>query len=149
VIDDNLNPIFMECLEVGIDFARSGGSNDYSAAPPIIMDVLDADEGYISNSADFLGRCTIKLEDIEDLAVGSNKINTPIWYDIKFGTDANSPSCGQILASFSILIPGNMDVTELDFCPQRMNAMVPKKEYNVFINCLGLREVESIGMMPI
>lgn len=58
------------------------------------MDVLDADEGYISNSADFLGRCTIFLDDVENLVVGNNNISEPIWYDIKFGTDANSPACG-------------------------------------------------------
>lgn len=42
-----------------------------------------------------------------------------------------------------------MDVTDVAFCPKRMNEMVPKKEYNVFINCLGLRELETIGLMPI
>ena len=93
VIEDNLNPIFMECKEIGLDFV-GGGSNDFSAAPPVIMDVLDADEGYISNSADFLGRCTIYLTDIENLVVGTDKIAEPEWYDIKFGTDANSPACG-------------------------------------------------------
>ena len=27
--------------------------------------------------------------------------------------------------------------------------MVEKKDFNVFINCLGLRELESIGLIPI
>lgn len=86
----------MECKEIGLDFSSSGGGekNDFSAAPPIVMDVLDADEGYVSNSADFLGRCTIFLNDAKDLVVASDEIPTPTWYDIKFGTDESSPACG-------------------------------------------------------
>lgn len=99
VIEDNLNPIFMECLEVGLDFMSKTHINgsvptDYSSAPPIVLDVLDADEGYISNSSDFLGRCKIFLADIPDLVVGEDTIVTPSWYDIKYGTDLNSPACG-------------------------------------------------------
>ena len=40
-------------------------------------------------------------------------------------------------------------MTELDFVPKKMNEMVEKKDFNVFINCLGLRELESIGLIPI
>lgn len=29
------------------------------------MDVMDADEGFISDSADFLGRCVVHLKDID------------------------------------------------------------------------------------
>ena len=125
VIEDNVNPIFMECLEVGLDF-MSKGPNDYSAAPPIVLDVLDADEGFISNSADFLGRCTIFLNELSDLVVGEDDISVPKWYPIKFGTDANSPACGEVLVSFSIRAPDATDVTELDYCPRRMNDMVEK-----------------------
>ena len=148
VIEDNVNPIFMSCLEVGLDFVDY---QKYTDAPPIVMDVLDADEGYISDSADFLGRCKIFLNEMppEDLVFGSDNIVTPKWYDIKFGTDDNSPACGQILASFTIRQSDDIDVTELDFVPKKMNEMVEKKDFNVFINCLGLRELESIGLIPI
>lgn len=40
-------------------------------------------------------------------------------------------------------------MTELDFVPKKMNEMVEKKDFSVFINCLGLRELESIGLLPI
>lgn len=30
-----------------------------------------------------------------------------------------------------------------------MKKMVEKKDFDVIINCLGLRELESIGLMPI
>ena len=41
------------------------------------MDVLDADEGFISTSADFLGRCTIYLNDLPDLPVDDDEICVP------------------------------------------------------------------------
>ena len=91
----------MECKEVGIDFLDR---REFKDAPPVILDVMDADEGVFSNSADFLGRCTIPLKDLHDkghLKIGaSNDINKPEWYPIKFGTDPGSPACGEILISF-------------------------------------------------
>ena len=61
VIEDNVNPIFMETKEVAIDFVDF---DTFSDAPPCIFDVMDSDEGFISNSADFLGRCTIFIKDM-------------------------------------------------------------------------------------
>lgn len=37
----------------------------------------------------------------------------------------------------------------VDIMPRMMNDMVEKLDYDVFINCLGLRELESIGLLPI
>ena len=48
----------MECKEIGLDF---NDSENYTDAPPVVFDIMDADEGFVSNSADFLGRCTIYL----------------------------------------------------------------------------------------
>ena len=31
----------------------------------------------------------------------------------------------------------------------KMNEMVEKLEFDIFINCLGLRELQSVGLMPI
>ncbi len=101
VIEDNVNPIFMECKEVGIDFLHK----EFKDAPPVILDVMDADDGWVSNSADFLGRCTIPLKELHDKGhlqiISGDKskeendtINKPEWYDIKFGTDPGSPACG-------------------------------------------------------
>ena len=111
------------------------------------MDVLDADEGFISTTADFLGRCTIYLKDV-NLSDDLDSIPEPEWYDIKFGTDPASPACGQILCSFA-LFPGDALPPPVDIMPKRMNDMVEKLDMDVFINCLGLRELESIGLMPI
>lgn len=67
VIEDNTNPIFMECKDIGIDFLDD---KKFTDAPPVVLDVLDSDEGMISTTADFLGRAIIYLRDIEGLVGG-------------------------------------------------------------------------------
>jgi len=136
----------MEPVEIALDFLDQ---KDYQDAPPIVMDVMDADEGFISQSADFLGRCVVHLKDIhkDDLSDGS-EIPEPKWYPIKFGTDADSPECGQILVSFA-KFDAEIVPTPLDYMDEKMHEMVDKLPFDVFINCLGLRELESIGLIPI
>ena len=107
---------------------------------------MDADEGLISTSADFLGRCTIYLKDIKGLSRVADEIPEPDWYDVRFGTDPASPACGQVLASFALLQADEQGPAN---SVERMNLMVEKLDYDVFINCLGLRELESIGLLPI
>ena len=149
VVEDNLNPIFMETKDVAIDF---NDSDTYVDAPPCIMDIMDADEGYISDSADFLGRCLIHLKDIKDkVSQEPQTIPLPQWFDVRFGTDPSSPTCGQILCSFG-LYPGDDDKKTpppVEIMPRRMDEMVEKLEFDVKINCLGLRNLESMGLIPI
>lgn len=146
VIEDNINPIFMEPLEIALDYLDA---KDMQDAPPIVMDVMDADEGFISDSADFLGRCVVHLKDIpkNELSDGS-EIPEPKWYPIKYGTDDDSPECGQILVSFA-KFDAEIIPTPLDYMDEKMHEMVEKLPFEVFINCLGLRELESIGLIPI
>jgi len=96
VVEDNLNPIFMQAFDVIIDYERK------EEAPPIILEVYDSDEGMFSDSADFLGRAVIKIEDSshsEDVV----PIPVPKWHDIKFGVEESAPACGQILCSFVVV----------------------------------------------
>ena len=109
---------------------------------------MDADEGLFDNEPDFLGRCTIYLQDVKNLSHGEDIVPEPDWYDVRFGTDPASPACGQVLCSFA-LFDGDALPTPADVMPQKMNEMVEKLDYDVFINCLGLRELESIGLLPI
>lgn len=107
---------------------------------------MDADHGYISSSADFLGRCTIYLNSIKCLSNAEDDIPLPEWYDIKFGTDDKAPVCGQVLCSFAISEQFPEDITSK---PAEMNRMVEKLDFDVFVNCLGLRELQSIGLLPV
>lgn len=144
VIEDNINPIFMEAIEIDLDFNDQKNRED---APPIVMDVMDADEGMFSSDSDFLGRCTIYLKDIDDISDGS-EIPIPKWHPIRYGTDESSPECGSILCSFA-LYDANTNVTPIDYMDEKMHDMVETLDFQVFINCLGLRELESIGLIPI
>ena len=108
--------------------------------------MFDSDAGLISDSADFLGRAVINLEDTsytEDTKV----IPTPKWHDIKFGVEESAPACGAILVSFAIVA----DDATFDLEPNQvdLHAEVPTKEYKVSINVLGLRDLTPDGLLPI
>ena len=64
--------------------------------------MYDSDEGLISDSADFLGRAVIKLQDASTSET-PNSIPEPRWHDIKFGVGDSEPACGAILCSFCIV----------------------------------------------
>lgn len=83
---------------------------------------MDADEG-LWESADFLGRCTIFLTAIGDDLSRGEEVPVPKWYPIKFGTDENSPACGEILCSFS-LTPGDMILPPVEAADKHMDTMV-------------------------
>jgi len=54
VVEDNLNPIFLETLEVQYEFEK------FENAPPIVLNIWDSDMGVI-DSDDYLGRCVIPV----------------------------------------------------------------------------------------
>jgi Ca2+-dependent lipid-binding protein len=56
IVEDSLNPIYFETIDILYDVPDSEHS------PPIIMDVWDKDENLLSDSFDFLGRCTVFLD---------------------------------------------------------------------------------------
>jgi hypothetical protein len=63
------------------------------------------------------------------------------------GFDETLPACGQLLCSFAVVdidtkfqVPANM---------HRLIENVQMKEYNIEVHVLGLRELESFGLMPI
>ena len=41
------------------------------------MDIMDADEGWVSSSADFLGRCVVKIADIKNELSDGDDIPIP------------------------------------------------------------------------
>jgi hypothetical protein len=148
---------------------------DKGDVPPLIMDINDFDEGGIfsSDSKDFLGRATIDLAKIKNCHwpqrsrrvkhIGkdvvesdsdsdherehSNQIPDPAWHDVKFGVDPNSPKCGRILCSFSVQTHDfvfDKDIVNVD-----LNDKVKTSEYKITINALGLRNLESSGILPV
>lgn len=76
---------------------------DLESAAPIVMNLWDKDSGIVSDSYDFLGRCTVFLKDastnltMDNLAnekENANSIPKPKWHDIKMGFDESMPACG-------------------------------------------------------
>ena len=146
-IEDSVNPIYYETIEMLYDFS------DLESAPPIILNVWDYDNDYLDSTDDFLGRAVIYLDQAStNLENGDdeskfNEVPKPIWHDIKFGFDQNAPSCGQILCSFTVARDDFDFQTPAKY--MKLETYVPTKEYDLDINVLGLRQLESFGLMPI
>mmetsp|Transcript_108930 Transcript_108930/g.150663 ORF Transcript_108930/g.150663 Transcript_108930/m.150663 type:complete len:285 (+) Transcript_108930:1299-2153(+) len=138
-ITDSLNPIIYEVLEVYYDY------DDIKNSPPIILNIWDFDDELIGSSKDYLGRAVIYLKDCKYST--NDDILEPEWHDIKLGFDESSPASGQVLVAFTVVnddydwkVPSKyLDLSKYVEC----------QEYNVDINVLGLRDLQSFGLMPI
>ena len=147
VIEDSLNPIYLETIEMLYDMA------DLDTAPPIILNIWDKDEDLLDSTDDYLGRAVIYLKDASsNLTMGEdeaycNTMPKPKWHDIRVGFDETQPPCGQILVSFIIARDDFEFQTPAKYVD--LDKMIPKKDYMLDINVLGLRNLESFGLMPI
>ena len=147
MIEDSLNPIYFETIEMLYDMA------DMETAPPIIFNIWDHDDDLLDSGDDFLGRAVIYLKDAKtnlehgDDEAMCNTVPKPDWHDIRIGFDENTPACGQVLCSFVVA----RDDFDFETPAKYLNLSdyVPTKEYDMDINVLGLRQLESFGLMPI
>lgn len=147
MIEDSLNPIYFETIEMLYDMA------DLDTAPPIIFNIWDHDDDILDSTDDYLGRAVIYLKDAaSNLEFGDddeecNRVPKPKWHDIRIGFDESTPPCGQVLCSFIIA----RDDFNFETPARYMNLAdhVPVQEYDMDINVLGLRQLESFGLMPI
>ena len=138
VVNDNNNPIFYNTLQSYFY------SVDYDWAPPVVLDIYDQDSGAFSTD-DFIGRAVIFLNS-EDESISRNEQRAiPQWYPIKLGFREEEPAMGQILVSFNILDP-NQKFTESLYDIRLAPAC---EEYEITINVLGLRNLESPGILPV
>lgn len=149
VIEDSLNPIYLHTIEMLYDMA------DLETAPPIVFNIWDRDEDILDSTDDYLGRAVIYLNEAssnlsehgseDDIYV--NNIPKPKWHDIRVGFDETQPACGQVLCSF-VIARDDMDfLTPAQYVD--LDKHIPKKDYELEINVLGLRNLESFGLMPI
>ena len=130
--------------------------SDIENAPPIVLNIWDMDAGLI-DSKDYLGRSVIYLneassnltedgKDPDDDTI-NNQVPKPKWEPIRMGFDENQPPCGYVLCSFVIARDDFEFTTPAKYLS--LSDYVPTKEYNLEINILGLRNLESFGLMPI
>ncbi len=106
---------------------------------PFVCDIYDKD----ALSADFIARTLIP---IKDAAISYDaSFPTPKWHKCKL--TPTSPPQGEILISFSVV--------EFDYkfpTPyQKVNlaALVQREEFEIEINILGLRDLQSTGILPV
>jgi hypothetical protein len=137
-IEDNCNPIFFSALEIYYDFLTP------EDAPPIILNIWDKDGG-VMETDDFLGRAVIFLKDASYSQ--DEKIPEPKWHKIQMGFSENDPSVGEVLCSFSV-VP---DDYQFNIGIQYLNIQeyLEFKEFTVEINVLGMRNLQSFGLMPV
>ena len=149
-IEDSLNPIYFETVEMLYDMA------DMENAPPIVLNIWDTDEDWTDNSDDYLGRAVIYLDQassnlntdlVGDEDALNNSIPKPKWEKIRMGFDDSQPPCGEVLVSFIIARDDFEFSTPAKYL--QLSDSVPTKEYSLEINILGLRQLESFGLMPI
>jgi len=160
VVEDTLNPIYYETIDISYDMPKQEKNQSHEdwvkSWPPIILNLFDQD----LDGVDYLGRSVIylskastnfKLEPLADdpeLKKTNNLIPPPKWQDIRIGFDESAPPTGKVMCSFVI--------SEFDFIfdaekarDVNLQELVEKKEYQVDINVLGLRELESFGIVPV
>jgi hypothetical protein len=106
------------------------------------MDVYDKDDAPL-DSDDFICRCVVSIKD----AVFSedDEIKRPKWYPCT--VKPNGPKCGEILCSFSIVLDDYNYKTPLEYVKLRNQVDTP--EFIVDINILGLRDLQSVGILPV
>lgn len=112
-------------------------------APPVVLNIWDKDE--LLDGDDYLGRCVVYLH--EASISNDDTIPEPKWHDIKIGFQESDPACGQMLVSFSIVEDDYVYKIPINYL--KLTEEIEYKEYNVEINVLGLRNLESFGLMPV
>jgi hypothetical protein len=116
-------------------------SADVKDMPPFVIDVYDKDFGL--DSDDFLCRCIINIEDAA-IEEGDN-VPTPRWHPCRL--KPNAPPQGEILVGFSIVDDDFNFKVPLNYLS--LTDYVKFEEFTIECNVLGLRDLQSVGIMPV
>jgi len=136
VIDDNINPLFYETHELQIE------ANKIDDMPPFVFDIYDKDYGPLDGD-DFICRALINVNEAnysED-----NQVPRPKWHPCRLKQGA--PAQGEILLSFSIVDDDFTFDTPLAY--KNLMEETEFKEFKIEINILGLRNLQSVGLLPV
>jgi len=133
--------------------------------PPFIFDIYDHDDDLFDSTPDFLGRsiiepedCSIIMQESFELCEAHNQRNcdmcahlcqdipmVPRWHPIHFAP--GEPKCGEVLVSFAVVehdFNFNAAAKDVD-----LRSRVEFKEFDVNMLILGLRDLESPGILPV
>eukprot|EP00742_Colponemidia_sp_Colp-10_P008749 GILJ01009495.1.p1 GENE.GILJ01009495.1~~GILJ01009495.1.p1 ORF type:complete len:1395 (+),score=268.10 GILJ01009495.1:46-4230(+) len=111
---------------------------DLALAPPVIVNVYDHD---VIGENDFLGRAVISFERIVT-EFRQDGPPVPVWIPIAMNFDETAE--GQVLLAFQ-LVPAEY----AHKVPMNENIRPLMEERVVEITCLGLRDLENHGLVPI
>lgn len=151
VIEGNNNPLFYEVVELNYEVENPADPESY---PPFIFDCYDRDSDLLDSTDDFIGRALIEPEDcalvtqkeLEEANDDELQLTTePRWHP--FHPAPGEPTAGEVLVRFVVV--------EYDYAfkqsPQHVNLheMVDTSEYNFSILVLGLRNLQSPGILPV
>ncbi len=140
VVEDSVNPIFNTRIimrDVPIfDLERN--------PPPMTLKIFDKD----FMGEDFLGMSLVCLKDMYSkghLVKNTLNMPTPVWINLRYGKQKN---CGRVLVSFNLF-----DYSS-DIFTSTLNQLTPaiqldSQKYHVKIRILGLRDLKSLGMLPV
>jgi hypothetical protein len=111
--------------------------------PPFILDIYDKDFNPLDTD-DFICRAIIPIKDSAS-SIEKDEIPRPNWHKCRL--KAGAPESGEVLVAFSIVSDDFNFKTPLKY----MNLMDTVKfdEYAIEINILGLRDLQSVGILPV
>jgi hypothetical protein len=128
--------LFYETVELNYE------ANSIDDIPPFILDIYDKDFGLLEGD-DFICRAIIPIS--EASFSEKDEIPRPKWHSCRLKKGA--PDCGQVLISFAIVEDDyNFKVP---FKYVNLMETVQFDEYVIEINVLGLRDLQSMGFLPV
>lgn len=128
VIPETLNPIWNERLEFSAPFET------VDDAPPFVLTMWDKDE---LSADDFLGSAIVTIEQ-KDL--NPSELPKPKWVDLIYGK--NGGKSGKVLLSVCCY-------NRQDLIPRTPYIAPDTMKYYINMKILGLRELESTGILPV
>ena len=112
--------------------------------PPFIIDCYDEDQTLVGkNDCDFLARATIYNWEC-NFSEGDS-IPEPKWHPLRFS--AKGPVSGEILVSFAIVEDDFTFQRQLEYV--KLHENVDMREFQVSMNILGMRGLQSTGLLPV
>lgn len=148
-IEDNNNPLYYEVLELDYEVRDI---DDLESYPPFILDVFDEDQELLDSSDDFLARaiiepeaCAIAQQKHFEMDKNLEIPATPRWHPLRYVP--GEPKSGEILVSFSV------SAIDYNYMHPAKNvdlaARVQFQEFNISMLILGLRQLQSPGILPV
>jgi hypothetical protein len=128
VIQETLNPVWNERLEFIANF------DDLDDAPPLILTMWDYDG---ANDHDFIGSSILPIEPTH---LNPQEVPKPSWVEIRCGK-SNEP-LGKVLMSICCY-------SRTEIIPRTPYIEPENARYYINMKILGLRELESTGILPV